>query len=42
MGFCTALRTRHVVVALKFASIPTALSKAIPQGKRRLDRHGAV
>ena len=32
-------------VVLKFAldtSILTALSKAIPQGKRRLDREGAV
>ena len=45
MGFRTAIRTQHVDSAVKFAlntSILTALSRAIPQGKRRLDREGAV
>ena len=34
MGFRSAIRTQHVNL--------TALSKAIPQAKRRLDREGAV
>ena len=41
MGFRTEIRTQHLGFALKFAldtSILAALSKAIPQGKRRLDR----
>ena len=41
MGFHNEIRSRHVDLALTFAvdtSILTALSKAIPQGKRRLDR----
>ena len=47
MGFRTEIRTRHMDFALRFAlntSILTALSKAkaIPKGKRRLDRESAV
>ena len=45
MEFRTALRTRHVDFALKFAldtSILIGFSKAILQGKGRLDREGAV
>ena len=45
MGFRTEIRTRHVDFPLKFAldmSILTALSKAIPHGKLRLDRESAV
>ena len=45
MGFRTEIRTHNVDFALKFAldtSVLTALSKAVPQGKRRLDREGAV
>ena len=45
MGFCTEVRTWKWDFALKFAldtSILTALSEAIPQGKHRLDRAGAV
>ena len=45
MGFQSKVRTRKWDFALQFAlgtSILTALSKAIPQGKRRLDREGAV
>ena len=41
MGFRSESRTRHVDFALKVAldmSLFIALSKAIPQGKRRLDR----
>ena len=45
MGFRTDIRTWHVDFALRFAletSILTALSMAIPQGMRRLDRESAV
>ena len=45
MRFRSEIRTRHVDFALKFAldtSILSALSKAIPLGKRRLDRESAV
>ena len=45
MGFRSAVRTWKWDFALQFAldtSILTALSKAIPQGKHRLDRKGAV
>ena len=41
MGFRTEIRARHVDVVLKFAldtSIRIAFYKAIPLGKRRLDR----
>ena len=41
MGFRAALCTRHVDFTLKFAlntPILTALPKAIPQGKRRLEK----
>ena len=45
MGFCAEVRTCKWDFALQFAldmSILTALSKGIPQGRRRLDRKGAV
>ena len=45
MEFRTEIRTRHVDFELKFAldtSILTALRKAIPQGKHRLDRESVV
>ena len=45
MGFRSEVRTRKWDFALQFAldtSILTALSKEIPQGRRRLDREGAV
>ena len=45
MGVRTAVRTREWDFALQFAldtSILTALSKGIPQGRRSLDREGAV
>ena len=45
MGFRTEIRTQHVDFALRFAldtSILTALSKAIPQEKRCLDKESAA
>ena len=45
MGFCSEVRTWKWDFALQFAldtSILTALFKGIPQGRRHLDREGAV